>query len=276
MNKKLAAVVLIIAFTLMMVLVNRDTVTSQENMPPQPVDGAEFFQRKPHPVSNSLLQRQFPNTLVLRGSAALDKMALTFDDGPDPRFTPHVLDTLKKYNVKATFFVMGSRAKAYPDIIKRIREEGHAIGNHTYWHPNLPKYELDRLRWEVNETEKVLDEIIGYKPRLFRAPYGALTEDIVKEMERTNHTIVGWSVDSLDWRQLPVDEIARNVLSNIHTGAIILMHDGGHWTMNLSGTYQALDEIIPALQAEGMEFVTIPELIGLQKPAIQEQRELNR
>ena len=270
MSKKLGSVFIVIVVTLLMIFFSSDLTQSQENMPPQPIDGAEFFQRKPRPVSNSLLQRQYPNTLVLRGSAAQDKIALTFDDGPDPRFTPHVLDVLKKYDVKATFFVMGSRANAYPEIIKRIEEEGHAIGNHTYWHPNLPKYDLDRLRWETNETEKVLEESIGYRPRLFRAPYGALTEDIVEEMQRTNHTIVGWSVDSLDWRQLPVDEIARNVLSNIHTGAIILMHDGGHWTMNLSGTYEALDQIIPALLEEGMEFSTIPELIGLRNQRVQE------
>ena len=229
-------------------------------MDPQPIGGSEYNERVPRPVSNSLLQRMYPNTLVLRGSFLENKIALTFDDGPDPRFTPALLDVLKKYNAKATFFVMGSRAVAYPDIIRRMKDEGHAIGNHTYWHPNLADNNVARMRWEVEQTENVIQDILGYKTKLFRAPYGALNEDLVKGLGNLNNSAIGWSVDSLDWRQLPTDEIARNVLSNIHPGAIVLMHDGGHWTMDLTGTVESLHQIIPILQQEGMSFVTIPEL----------------
>src|SRR5699024_3627959 len=111
--------------------------------------GSEREIREPEPVSNSKLQKEYPNIIVLHGSPSKNQVALTFDDGPDTRFTPQVLDVLAKYDVKATFFLIGSRAKAHSEITRRIHEEGHAIGNHTYWHPNLPKEELERLHWEL-------------------------------------------------------------------------------------------------------------------------------
>lgn len=224
--------------------------------------GPETDTRKPHPVSNSKLQLLYPHLLFLSGNREENKVALTFDDGPDVRYTPKVLDVLKKHNVKATFFLIGSRAKEHDDIVKRIHDEGHAIGNHTFWHPNLPKEELDRLHWEVSETEKVIDNIVGFKPRLFRSPYGALTEEMVKMLGDMNNTIIGWDVDTLDWKQLNADEIADNALSNVQFGSIILMHDGGDWSMDLS-TPEAVDDIITKLKEDNTEFVTIPELIDL-------------
>jgi peptidoglycan-N-acetylglucosamine deacetylase len=144
------------------------------------------------------LQKEYPNIVVLHGNPANNRVALTFDDGPDIRFTPQVLDILAKHDVKATFFLIGARAGAHREITKRIHDEGHAIGNHTYWHPNLPNESLERLRWELTETEKVIEDIIGFKPRLFRSPYGALNEEIVKTLSEMDHTVIGWDVDSVD------------------------------------------------------------------------------
>ncbi|MDQ2086003.1 polysaccharide deacetylase family protein [Herbivorax sp. ANBcel31] len=225
--------------------------------------GAEIEGRKPNPISNNLLQQKYPNILVLRGSLNDKRVALTFDDGPDPRYTPQILDILKKYDAKATFFLVGARAAAHRGITERIVEEGHAVGNHTYWHPNLSKEGVERLEWEVTDTENVLNEILGYKPSLFRPPYGALNEELVEKVGELGNSAIGWSVDSLDWMQLSPEQIKNNVLSNIHPGAIILMHDGGHWTMDLLGTVQSLHEIIPELQEDGVEFVTVPELIDI-------------
>lgn len=225
--------------------------------------GSETDIREPHPVSNDQLQKMFPNVLFLHGSRDKNEVALSFDDGPDMRFTPLVLDMLKKHDVKATFFLMGHRAKEHAEIVRRIHDEGHAIGNHTYWHPNLPKEELERLDWEVRETEKVIENIVGFKPKLFRSPYGALNEEMVKTLNRLDHKVIGWDVDSLDWKQLPTDVIADNVLSNVSPGSIILMHDGGDWTMNLMGTVESLDKIITKLKDDKIEFVTIPELLDL-------------
>src|SRR5690625_3644073 len=225
--------------------------------------GSETDVREPHPVSNDLLQRQYPDVLFLHGSRDKNEVALTFDDGPDIRFTPLVLDVLKKHNVKATFFLMGSRAKEHDEIVQRIHKEGHAIGNHTYWHPNLPKEELDRLDWEVRETEQVIENIVGFKPKLFRSPYGALNEEMVETLDHLGNKIIGWDVDSLDWKQLETNVIADNILSNVSPGSIILMHDGGDWTMNLMGTVESLDKVITKLTEDNIRFVTVPELLNL-------------
>jgi peptidoglycan-N-acetylglucosamine deacetylase len=230
---------------------------------PQLEGGSERDVREPHPVSNDKLQKEYPNILVLHGNPAENQVALTFDDGPDIRFTPQVLDVLAKHDVKATFFLIGARAGAHKEITKRIHDEGHAIGNHTYWHPNLPKESLERLRWELTETEQVIEDIIGFKPRLFRSPYGALNEEIVKMLGEMNHTVIGWDVDSVDWKQPGADIISDNVLSNVGFGSIILMHDGGDWSMDLSGTVQGLDSIISKLKEDETKFVTVPELIGI-------------
>lgn len=232
---------------------------------PQLAGGSERDVREPHPVSNDQLQKKYPGTLILHASRDKNQVALSFDDGPDIRFTPMVLDVLDKHDVKATFFMMGSRAKEHRDIVERVNNAGHVIGNHTYWHPNLPKEELDRLDWEVKETEKVIEDIVGYKPRLFRSPYGALNEEMVEKLAAMDNKIIGWDVDSIDWKQPGADVVADNVLSNVSPGSIILMHDGGDWTMDLSGTAEGLDRIITKLKDDGIEFVTIPELIDVQK-----------
>ena len=230
---------------------------------PQLEGGSERDVREPHPVSNDTLQKKYPNIVFLHGDPTINQVALTFDDGPDIRFTPQVLDVLAKHDVQATFFLFGARAGENRELTKRIHDEGHAIGNHTYWHPNLPKESLERLRWELTETERVIEEIIGFKPRLFRSPYGALNDEIVQVLGQNDNTVIGWDVDSLDWKQLSDDIISDNILSNVGFGSIILMHDGTDWTADLSGTVQALDTVILKLKEDGTKFVTVPELIGI-------------
>jgi len=237
----------------------------EQNKEPLLVGGPEMDVREPHPISNDQLQQMFPDNVVLHASKDQKQVALSFDDGPDSRFTPEILDVLDKHQVHATFFMMGSRAKEHPDIVERVDDEGHAIGSHTYWHPNLSEEGLERLDWEVKETDETIENIVGYKPRLFRSPYGNLDEKIVERLVDLDHTIVGWDVDSLDWKQPGTDVIADNVLSNVSPGSIILMHDGGDWSMDLSGTVESLDRIITKLKEDSIDFVTIPELIDSQK-----------
>lgn len=225
--------------------------------------GSEKEQRELKPASNAMLQSKFPQTLILQGSYNDPRIALTFDDGPDRRFTPQVLDVLKKHDVKATFFLMGSRAHGLPIITKRIDEEGHSIGNHTYWHPKLYIESLERTWWEVKETEKVISDIVGYKPKLFRAPYGGLNEPLLSQLADMELTVIGWSVDSLDWKGISAKEVENNVLSHTVPGSIILMHSGGHWTQDLSGMVEALDAMIPKLKEQGLEFVTVAELLNI-------------
>ncbi|MHA6250902.1 polysaccharide deacetylase family protein [Oceanobacillus sp. CAU 1775] len=227
--------------------------------------GPESIGRMPNLVSNAILQREYPNTVVIRGSLNSNEIALTFDDGPDPRFTPQILDILNTYQAKATFFLLGARAAVHSDIVRRINAEGHAIGNHTYWHPNLTEESIERARWEITTAEEAIEQIVGYRPRLFRPPYGALNREIVELSEQLGNAVILWNVDSLDWTQPGADMISDIIMANTAPGSIILMHDGGDWTLDLSGTVNSLHDFIPRLQAEGMKFVTVPELIGISK-----------
>lgn len=237
----------------------------QEEDFPRLDGGAEDEMRnQPQPISNIILQQRYPETVVLQGPATERKIALTFDDGPDPRFTEQVLDILAEYNVPATFFVMGSRAIAYPEIVQRMIADGHIVGNHTYFHPNLVKEaDLATLEREVMRTEDTLNEIIGYRTKLFRAPYGFLYNELVEKLAELNYSIIVWSVDSLDWQEDPPATIAANVVNNVHPGAIILMHDGGDWDADRTNTIQSLRQIIPTLKEQGYQFVTVPELLTI-------------
>lgn len=218
----------------------------------------------PAQASNYPLQVKYPNTMMYKAQTEQKVIALTFDDGPDNRFTPLILDVLKKYDVKATFFLLGTRVHTYPDITKRIYREGHAIGNHTYWHPKLTNSGVQNMIWEIENNEKEIMSVIGIKSDLFRAPYGALDDQLVKQLEKMRYRGIGWSVDSKDWKSLPAEEVKQNVLTAIHPGAIILMHSAGHWTQNLTGTVNALNELIPYLKKEGYIFVTLPELWSIE------------
>ena len=218
----------------------------------------------PQPVDMTILQKQYPDTFILRGPTDQKRIALTFDDGPDPRFTEDVLNVLNQYNVSGTFFLMGSRAIAYPEIVERINNEGHVIGNHTYFHPNLVKEaDIPTLEREVIRTENTLNDIIDYRTSLFRPPYGFLYNELVEKLAEMQYLIIGWSVDSLDWEEDSPEVIASNVLDNVHPGAIILMHDGADWDGDRTNTIAALRQIIPALQKQGYEFVTVPKLLNV-------------
>ncbi|MFZ0446332.1 MAG: polysaccharide deacetylase family protein [Bacillus sp. (in: firmicutes)] len=245
--------------------VNRDKPDKPKEDFPNLKGGPENPERVlPQPVDMTILQKQYPDTFILQGPTDQKRIALTFDDGPDPRFTEDVLNVLNQYNVSGTFFLMGSRAIAYPEIVKRINNEGHVIGNHTYFHPNLVKEaDIPTLEREVTRTENTLNDIIDYRTSLFRPPYGFLYNELVEKLAEMQYLIIGWSVDSLDWEEDPPEVIASNVLDNVHPGAIILMHDGADWDGDRTNTIAALRQIIPALQKQGYEFVTVPELLNV-------------
>lgn len=210
------------------------------------------------------LQAKYPKTMIYKAHTIQKVIALSFDDGPDQRFTPIILNILNKYDVKATFFLLGTRVQTYPDIARRIYNEGHVIGNHTFWHPQLTKTGVENMIWEIRKNEKEIQSITTVKTDLFRAPYGALDEQLVKQLDEIGYRGIGWSVDSEDWKSLSSLKIKQNILNNIHPGAIVLMHSAGHWTQDLTGTVLALNELIPYLKEEGYTFVTIPELWSIE------------
>ena len=246
------------------VFLNLHFTSAQQQEIPDLADGDEADERIRYPVSNTILQQRYPDTIVLSAAPTENQVALTFDDGPDPRFTPQLLDLLAEHDIQATFFVTGARAEAFPDLLQRIVDEGHIVGNHTYSHPNLVEAsDISILEEEVRQTEDIINDIIGYRTRLFRAPYGFLYDELVEKLAEMNYSIVGWSVDSLDWQEAAPEVIAYNVISNIHPGAIILMHDGAGETGDRTNTIEALRQIIPNLTEQGLDFVTVPELLDI-------------
>ena len=188
-----------------------------------------------------------------------NKIAITFDDGPHRKHTEEILDILKEYNVKATFFVTGQNAKKHPDIILRQISEGHEIGNHTYSHPSLANIRDERLSKEILSTEDVLFEIAEYRPKLFRPPQGDTSETIDRTSEKLDYKVIVWSIDTVDWAHTAKDKIVKQVVDKTVSGDIILFHD---FIAGNSQTPDALREIIPSLLAKGFEFVTVSELVN--------------
>ncbi len=154
------------------------------------------------------------------------KILLTFDDGPDPDITPRVLDILDRYNHRAIFFVIGSKAEKHPDIIREIASRGHIIGNHTYYHSPWNNFLGARhLESEIRRTDETVFRAIGVRPTLFRPPLGISAHFLRSLMKRTGHTVVGWDVRSLDTRGEKVDVIRRRIQRHITEGSIVLLHD---------------------------------------------------
>lgn len=216
------------------------------------------------PVSWSDLQRRYRGVFVLRASSSGGRrVALTFDDVPDPRYTPLVLNVLKRKRVRATFFVVGSRAAKHPGLVRRIVDEGHAVGNHTYSHPELPKLSLGQVKREIERTGAEIKETAGFEPAMIRPPYGDIRPTQLDWARSRGYTVVNWDVDSQDWRQIPSGVVLRNALRGLRPGSIILMHAGGGTGQNLFGTVNALPHLIDQLRAKGYELVTVPELLHI-------------
>ncbi|MEF3304041.1 polysaccharide deacetylase family protein [Paenibacillus sp. GYB003] len=213
----------------------------------------------------SQLRAKYPDVFKVSGTSKEKNIALTFDDGPDERFTPQVLDVLKAYGVKATFFLLGKKAEAHPAVVKRIIREGHAIGNHSYRHPLFTKLSVEQFAAEIEQTELTLNGLAGYKPKLIRPPYGEITEGQLQWANRHGYIVVNWNVDSLDWKSLGEQQVSGNILGHTKAGAIVLQHSAGGDSQDLSGTVKALPSIIMKLREQGYGLVTVPELLHLPK-----------
>ena len=188
-----------------------------------------------------------------------NKIALTFDDGPHPVYTPQILDTLKEYGVHATFFLIGENAERNPELVRRILREGHEIGNHTYLHKNLKEHTSGGIYEEIALAEEVILRIADQRTKLLRPPGGLYDKLVCETAHRLDYDIILWTVDTLDWKHPTPEEIIAKVESSVQCGDIILCHDfiGGA----PSPTPEAIKKIIPDLLGQGYEFVSVSELI---------------
>ncbi len=206
-----------------------------------------------------------------RIGAANKEIAISFDDGPDPQWTPKILDILKEKKAPGIFFVIGDQANKRPDILKREFAEGHEIGNHTYFHPKFDEISHTQIRWELNLTQRLIESTLGVKTILFRPPYGIdhqpeYAEEVAQLplAQEMGYLIVGQRIDPDDWslrggKPIPAKEIVDSVLRQADNGNIILLHDGGG---DRTQTVAALPQIIDTLRDKGYQLVSVSDLIG--------------
>ncbi len=187
-------------------------------------------------------------------------IAMTFDDGPSEKLTPKLLDLLAAHHIKATFFVIGQNAAAHPQILARMIREGHEIGNHSWSHPNLAKMSDEAVRRELRKTDDAIFAGAGVHPTLMRPPYGSITARQKRWIhDEFGYRIILWEVDPLDWKRPGPSVITNRIVRETHNGAIVLSHDIH------AGTIAAMPATFTALQEKGFKFVTVSELIAMER-----------
>ena len=215
-----------------------------------------------------------PYVITRWGGNDPKKIALTFDDGPDPRWTPQILDILKQYNAHATFFVIGSSADLNPALLQRIVKEGNEVGNHTFTHPDISTIPQEQLDIELNATQRLFESVLGRRTLLFRPPYAEDVEpsspDQVRPLMLTGqlgYYTIGMQIDPSDYLSPGVNNIVLSILTQAASGAgnVVLLHDGGG---NRAQTIAALPLIIQQLRAHGYQLVTVSDLIGLSRDQV--------
>ncbi len=184
------------------------------------------------------------------------RIALTIDAAWDADKTPFILETLAKYNVKATFFLCGVWVKAYPDQVKAIFDAGHTIGNHSLSHPHMTKISQDAVEKEISSLDDLIEKITGQRTVLFRAPFGEYNDDVMRTVRSTGHEPIQWDIDTIDWKpERSANTILDTVFKKLDDGSIILCHNNGY----------KIEEYLPTLietaQANGFTFVTVDELL---------------
>lgn len=211
-------------------------------------------------------------TVTHQGEGAAEQVALTFDDGPDDKWTPQILDILKERRVKAAFFMVGNKMEDNPDLVRRIVAEGHEVGVHTYYHPDIAAVSPERARLEFNATQRLLEKITGRSTLLFRPPYNADSRPAneagiipVQVAQGLGYLTVGHSLDPKDWEKPGVEELIERVKAGRAFGRVILLHDAGG---DRSQTVEALPAIIDYLETRGDRIVPLGELIGLAPAAL--------
>ncbi len=209
--------------------------------------------KKTYATQLSLLEQE----VIKNDPTLLDddkKVALTFDDGPNNTSSLQILNTLKKYDIKATFFMLGSMVDTYPDVVKKIHDAGHEIGNHTYDHKDLTKLDEASIKQEIDSTNQKIEKLTGEKPTLLRPPYGAYNDRVTKV--EPNMSIALWNIDTLDWKTHNPTAILGEVKKELQPHSIVLMHDIHQ------DSADSLENVIKYLKSQGYTFVLAKELIN--------------
>ncbi|MCH5285342.1 MAG: polysaccharide deacetylase family protein [Akkermansiaceae bacterium] len=225
----------------------------------------------PHPVGGEVQPPQVfipkaPGVRIAQVSVPGPYVALTFDDGPNPATTPRVLDILKRYGAKATFFVLGENAARHKDVVARAAAEGHEIGSHTWSHPQLTKMSQAEIISQLDRTAAVIQEATGRRPAVMRPPYGATNKNVTDlVMSRYGMPSIMWSVDTQDWRHPGVSVVIHRAVDRAQSGSIILLHDIH------ASTVAAVEGVVAGLQRRGFTLVTVSELVAMGRRAARVQ-----
>jgi len=203
---------------------------------------------------------------IYRVKTVKKKIALTFDDGPSPEWTPKILDELKKANIKATFFMIGHHVREYPEIARRVVDEGHVIGNHGFAHSVILYYTPAEVEEEIKYTEHVIREITGQTTDIFRPPKAWLRKAIKEKINAMGYKVVLWSLNSKDWVTFNYKYMVKYLSLRVRNGDILLFHDSGNVLSREGGnrmqTVKAIPLLAETLRKKGFEFVSIEELIN--------------
>jgi len=206
----------------------------------------------------------FFRPVLSRGPQDGKRISLTFDDGPAEGFTEQVLAILREYNVPATFFVCGKNVEEHPDLLRRIVAEGHAIGNHTYSHLFVYFKSRRRIAEEIDRTQAIIEKVVGFRPAIFRPPYGARWFGLVPVLLKRGMRLILWSATGYDWSK-DVRGIIESAVRELKPGAIILLHDGRETRpaaeIDRSRTVLALPEIIIKARAQGYNFAPLEDFM---------------
>jgi peptidoglycan/xylan/chitin deacetylase (PgdA/CDA1 family) len=204
------------------------------------------------------LSKRYPDKIVLKGKGDKKIVALTFDDGPDRDITPKIVDELKKYNAKGTFFFEGDQIQHNEDVVQKAFKYGNQIAGHSFSHPLFTKASKEEITREMTKTNNLINSSIGKIPVIFRPPYGDIDENTLKYLDDNCMAII-WSLDTFDWvKGTLAAEIAKFVIDSIEPEDIILMHSSN----GKNETLKALPLIIKGLKEKGYEFVTVREMLG--------------
>ncbi len=206
--------------------------------------------------SFSMSWKFYLNPITSHKVLRVKKIALTFDDGPNPEFTLKVLQILKDYNAKATFFCIGQHIETYPEILKAIAVDGHDIGNHSFSHDLMIDFNsTERWLQEIKQTDNSIHKITGKKATLFRPPFGVTTPKLARALKVTEHKVIGWNIRSFDTVISNPQKILKRITKRVHPGAIILLHD------KQSNVLLVLEHLLQFLQEHEYQAVTINELL---------------